>query len=413
MPTKRSPKQLPGIQIRHSRGCPGGGACTAGQKDGCRPAYRAEVWSPRDGAKIRTTLPTLTAAKKWRADAQSQKNHGRLAAETTKTLAEMADEWYEQALAGKVRARGGEPYKPSVLRGYRSMLDRYVLPDLGGVRIRELRRRDLQHLIDRLVGEGLSGSTVRNALIPVQVVCRYAIRRDEILVDPTIELELPAAGGCRDRAASVTEAEVLLAALPDAVRPVYAAGFYAGLRRGELRALRVSDLHLDEGWIAVERGWDDIEGPIAPKSKAGKRRALIPARLRAELVAHLERTGRSGADFVFGSDESTPFVPNTVRRNAERAWGAAAVGAFLRGELPSGVEIDPIALHETRHTHRSWLAAAGVPKERRDWWLGHAGSGVGARYEHELAGQLADDVAKVDAYLAGKPAEVVSLRAAS
>ena len=40
----------------------------------------------------------------------------------------------------------------------------------------------------------------------------------------------------------------------------------AGLRRGELRGLRWSDIDLDENVIAVERSWDEKEGAVAPKS---------------------------------------------------------------------------------------------------------------------------------------------------
>ena len=50
---------------------------------------------------------------------------------------------------------------------------------------------------------------------------------------------------------------------------LWATGFYAGLRRGELRALRVGDVDLEAATIAVERGWDDKEGPVSPKSRAG------------------------------------------------------------------------------------------------------------------------------------------------
>ena len=58
---------------------------------------------------------------------------------------------------------------------------------------------------------------------------------------------------------------------------LWATAFYAGLRRGELRALRVRDVDFDAGTIAVERGWDDKEGPIAPKSRAHARSAANPA----------------------------------------------------------------------------------------------------------------------------------------
>ena len=42
---------------------------------------------------------------------------------------------------------------------------------------------------------------------------------------------------------------------------------YAGLRRGELQALRAGDVDLAAGVIRVERGWDDKAGAIELKSQ--------------------------------------------------------------------------------------------------------------------------------------------------
>jgi len=65
------------------------------------------------------------------------------------------------------------------------------------------------------------------------------------------------------------EAARLITALGKDDQALWATAFYAGLRRGELRALRIQDVDLSAGVIRVERSWDDEEGPIVPKSIAG------------------------------------------------------------------------------------------------------------------------------------------------
>jgi integrase len=125
-----------------------------------------------------------------------------------------------------------------VLRGYEADLHAFVLPDLGGLRLTDVRRGDLQALVDRLVGRGLSGSKVRNVAIPVRVLFRHALERDEVAQNPASALRLPNGVGRRERAASPSEAAALLAALPQEDRALWATAFYAGLRRGELRGLR-------------------------------------------------------------------------------------------------------------------------------------------------------------------------------
>lgn len=94
---------------------------------------------------------------------------------------------------------------------------------------------------------------------------------------------MPAARGRRDRIASAVEASRLIEALPPGDQGLWATAFYAGLRRGELQALRGSDIDLKRSEIHVQRSWDQEEGPIPPKSKAGTRTVPLLAVLRSYL----------------------------------------------------------------------------------------------------------------------------------
>jgi len=309
------PRPPTGITTRHGRACRSrdGGKCN------CDPSYEAWVYDQRTRQKIRRTFRNQAEAKVWRIDASSGLRKGRFSAPTRQTLEEAATAWLEKAERGEVLSRNRRPYKPSSLRGYRHDLEAYVFDDLGALRLSEVRRRDLQELVERLIGDGLSGSKVRNVLVPLQAVYRHARSHDTVNVDPTDNLQLPAAGGRRERAASVDEAAQLIAALPEEDRALWATAFYAGLRRGELRGLRDEDVDLAANLIHVRRGWDDVEGEIAPKSEKGARKVPIPALLRRYLLEHRARTGRRGAELFFGRTAGAPFTPTHVR---DRARGA-------------------------------------------------------------------------------------------
>ena len=71
-------------------------------------------------------------------------------------------------------------------------------------------------------------------------------------------------------------------------------------------ALRWQDVDLAAGIIRVERGWDDREGVIELKSRAGRRRVPMIPELRELLIEHRLLTGRA-AGLVFGRDAETPF----------------------------------------------------------------------------------------------------------
>jgi hypothetical protein len=52
-------------------------------------------------------------------------------------------------------------------------------------------------------------------------------------------------------------------------------------------------------------------------------------------------------------------------------------------------------------SYSSWLAAAGVPRERRDRYLGHVDLSMDARYTHQLDHQYLDDAKALGATCAG------------
>ena len=160
---------------------------------------------------------------------------GKLKAPTQTTLGAAWATWIEAARRGQHLSRKREAYKPSVLRGYDRDMRCHVLDDLGARKLGDLRHDDLQGLVDRLNGLGLSGSRVRNVLMPLQVLYRH--HRREVPVNPTEGLDLPAPGGRRERVAGGEEAAALLAALPADLQALWATACYGGLRRGELRAL--------------------------------------------------------------------------------------------------------------------------------------------------------------------------------
>jgi integrase len=381
---KSSRTAAEGIVIRHSQSCArraGEGACD------CRPGYQAQVYSPPDRRTIRKTFSSLTDARAWRAETQVALRRGTIRSPSRITLAEEAVRWLGAAKAGVIRNRAGYPYKPSALRSYEQALEAKVLPDLGHLKVSSINRNSVQDLVDRLSAAGLSPSTVRNSILPLRAIFRHLIRRSEVFVNPTLGLDLPAVRGRRERVARPSEARALLEALKPGDRPPWATALYAGLRRGELQALRWSDLDLQGGVIRVERSWDTKVGPIEPKSKAGRRRVPLGRELRQLLIARRLKCKASGEEeLIFGSGEGRPLAPKGLAERARAAWEKA--------------ELEPIGLHECRHTYAAFMIAAGVNAKALSTYMGHSSITVTLdRYGHLMPGNEDEAATMLDEYL--------------
>jgi len=345
------------------------------------------VWSAREKKRIRKHFATLAAARSWRADAQVALRRRTMRAPSATTVRQAAAEWLQGARAGLVRNRSGDRYKPSVIRSYEQVLRLHVLPDLGALRLSDVSRLDVQGLADRMLAQGRSPSTIRNALMPLRVIFRRAISRGEIAVNPTTALELPAVRGHRDRIVSAEAATELLAVLRPADRALWGTALYAGLRRGELMALLWERVDLASGLIRVEASYDPTAREmVEPKSRAGKRTVPMPAALRDLLVEH-RMSFDEPSGLVFGTTPDRPFSDSAVVQRARRAWERAG--------------LDGIGLHDARHTFASLMIAAGVNAKALSTYMGHSSITITLdRYGHLMPGNEAEAATLMDRYLA-------------
>jgi integrase len=137
--------------------------------------------------------------------------------------------------------------------------------------------------------------------------------------------------------------------------------------------------------IHVRHGWDPREGRIQPKSKAGVRDVPIAGVLRDYLRL---RQGRDRG-LVFGRSETRPFNPSTINARAEKAW------------TDHDPPLEPIGLHELRHTAVTTWAEAGISAKRISVWAGHYSVAFTFdRYGHLFEKREQSEMAKLDDYLA-------------
>ncbi len=224
------------------------------------------------------------------------------------------------------------------------------------------------------------------------MIYRQAAREGEISSNPTKGLELPTNDPHEPKFVPAETVTSMLNALSIRDRAIWATAFYAGLRRGELRGLRRGDIDRARGIIRVRHNEDALEGEIAPKSEAGIRTIPIPTKLAEILDEYdaysLDRLGHPMAeiDRYFPGEPSGRFCPNSLAERARKGWAEA--------------ELDPIGLHDARHTYASLMIAAGVNAKALCTYMGHSSIQVTYDlYGHLFPGNEAEAAALLDAYL--------------
>lgn len=347
-------------------------------------SFQAQVWDAKAGRRISRTFPTRSAAKRWRHDAITDLRSGELSADRGPMFGDAAEAWLDGLRAGHITNRSGDPYKPSAIRSYEKELRLRSKPVLGHLRLGEVKTEDIQRLVDGLVKKELAAATIDVALTPLKAMYRRATGRGEVRVNPTLGIEKPAVRSKAKRIVAPKDAEAMIAALEPAERGLWATAMYAGLRRGELIGLRREDIDLATGVLHVRRGWDMVEGAVAPKSRQGRRKVPIAAVLRDHLDERLLQIADN--DHVLGSPK---WLARTNDRARER-WGKRGMPV--------------LTLHEARHTYASFAIAAGLNAKTLSTYMGHATIAITLDlYGHLMPGAEDEATGLLDAYFARTP----------
>lgn len=147
------------------------------------------------------------------------------------------------------------------------------------------------------------------------------------------------------------------AAMIEHYRPLIRFLIGTGARWGEAVALTVADVALPNVRIRRALKWSpDNQRTVGPtKTKESNRTVVIPADLHDELRAAC--AGKAKGDLVFAATRGGPVLHRTFW---SRYW------------LPAVSHLEPRPrIHDLRHSHASWLLAAGVPIHVVSARLGH------------------------------------------
>ncbi|GAB2624349.1 site-specific integrase [Kocuria himachalensis] len=215
---------------------------------------------------------------------------------------------------------------PATVRRYREVLDSYILPKLGGVRIREASVGLLDNAL-KSISERHGASTAKLCQTVLRQMFALAARRGAVPTNPMRDVE-PVSVPRKDvQALTVPDVHELRSRATGDVLDVLDVLLATGARIGEVLAIRWQDVDLGPGKPRVSITGTVIRSPAGlvrqdrPKSQGSMHRLYLPD-FGADVFRRRQRT----SDFVFPSAAGTLWEPTNFRKVWREAMKAAGYG---------------------------------------------------------------------------------------
>ncbi len=264
--------------------------------------------------------------------------------------------------------------KPSEVKSKRMILDLHLVPALGSLRLGEVGSGEIERYKAAKLRDGLSPKTINNHLIVLRRM--LAVAEEWGLVDRVPRVRWLKVPDSDFDFLTFEESRALVAASEAEWRTMIIVAAKAGLRQGELLALRWRDVDLAAGKIVVRHSvWSGIVGT----TKGWRAREID---LSPETVVALKAHRHLRGELVFCNGDGSMLTKNQCRRplyDASKRAGLRQIG-----------------WHVLRHTFASHLAMRGVPIKAVQELLGHRDITTTMRYSHLSPESRRDAVALLD-----------------
>ena len=271
---------------------------------------------------------------------------------------------------------------PIVFEKYDRIISKYISPLFGAMSIREIKPIHIQCFINLLCQMEYSGSTVRRYYTILQSIMRSAYKLGVILDNPADNrrITLPVIAEKETEIFTPEEVKVMFDFLenePLKLKLLIHLAINTGCRRGELVALKWSDLDFSTGIVTVSRSNYKLKGEkIQSKStKSNKiRRIVLSSYCISLLKQHQKEQANdkiSCDDWIFTQSNGNPMYPTTPTLQFSR---------FLKKyNLPHK------KFHSLRHTSATLLLINGNDIKSVGQRLGHTQIKTTNRYVHAVA----------------------------
>jgi integrase len=291
----------------------------------------------------------------------------------------------------------------STRESYLYLLGRYIYPDLGDLRMRDIQPTRVRTWVTRLSEvHGANPPTIRNAKVVLDAIFTTALNDQVVPLHPGRGVKTPAVARKPRRIITAEQFQHLHDTLPDpTMRLLVETDIESGLRWGELTELRARDLDIPTGMLTIARTVIHLRSATRPSDArflvkdypkdAEWRQVKLAAHLVAKLDLHITAHQLGSEDLLFPQPQPTgparrrrPDVlphPSTLGRTEPNANGRSyphgTLTAYQAGRCRCIHCRDAVAAYRAarraagKDTPRTRRTIAGDGHLSNDWFRAH------------------------------------------
>lgn len=295
------------------------------------------------------------------------------------TFGQLLDRWLEES--------DRMDLSPTTMRTYRAQVDQIIRPRLGKMVLTRLSPKHLDDFYGQMKDEGRSPKTIRNYHAIISSALHQGVRWEWVSKNVAEKAKPPRISQRRVTAPSVEAVRSVIVAAEKRdprLAPLLMLAALTGMRRGELCALRWTDVDFEQRELDVSRSLVVVPGGVAEKTTKTDRFRMVALddvgvallashRAKVEDWAAQAEVSLGSDAYVFSHvvDGSKPFRPDNV------------TGFFTR--VRDSLGLHDVRLHDLRHFTATQLIGAGVDVRTVAGRLGHSDPSVTLRvYSHAL-----------------------------
>lgn len=203
---------------------------------------------------------------------------------------------------------------PETYRSYKGTINVRIIPVIGEVKANSLTAQAVEALLGKMISDGYKPGTINGVYAVLRAAYRYAVRMGDLTINPMSKVRKP-------RGESVPTKHIpkldfnkiyIEASLNPYLHARVEVGMMMGLRPGEVRGLKWTDVNWDESLITIERQLQRVtsEGLVYRPVKQREIRRIPVSTVQIQILkTHFDYQQMEKHNWV--TDEGLIF-PNTL-----------------------------------------------------------------------------------------------------